>query len=329
MSTKCPSAIQSSASISESLVDVTLHVLSFHHKNYDICGTIFKILSTCASGSAFEEKHVTFILTQQVKEFQFMCHSISMFQSRGEMDVIESILIIIKRCVHSDCMTELHKRVKDNIQGLSPLRLSSTVGDLSSSPACSLDAIRSALTHRSDCVDPEACVLSSSCNISANHIALCSSVTNALSAFQETGEEGGGLSPSSEDDHRDREREVEEEVSSSVTGESADEEQEEGEERGKEEEKSDKHPLPLPVRVTGKAAATERAATERAAIAMERVKSPPLTTTPAADAPKRRGSDTLPNEQSFLKRKEGQSLPLSPSLSLTDDCVCEQSIKVK
>lgn len=111
MSTKCPSVILSS---SESIVDATLHVLSYHHKNIDICGTIFKILSACA----FEEKHVTFILTQHIKEFQFMCQSISMFQTRGDIDVIESILIIIKRCIHSDVMTEVHKRVLNDIQGL-------------------------------------------------------------------------------------------------------------------------------------------------------------------------------------------------------------------
>jgi hypothetical protein len=73
ISTKCPSAIQSS---SEGVVDVTLHVLSKHHKNIDICGAILMILSACA----FEEKHVIFLLTQHLKEFQFMCQSISMFQ---------------------------------------------------------------------------------------------------------------------------------------------------------------------------------------------------------------------------------------------------------
>lgn len=73
VSTKCPSAIQF---YSESIVKVTLHVLSSQHKNVDICGTIFKILSACA----FEENHVNYILNDQLKEFRFMCHSISMFQ---------------------------------------------------------------------------------------------------------------------------------------------------------------------------------------------------------------------------------------------------------
>lgn len=98
---------------SENIVHVTLNVLSHHHKNVDICGTIFKILSACA----FEEKHVNYILTDQLKEFKFMCQSISMFQSRGDIDVIESVLIVIKRCIHSDCMMEVTKDVRDDIQG--------------------------------------------------------------------------------------------------------------------------------------------------------------------------------------------------------------------
>jgi hypothetical protein len=250
-------------------VDATLHVLSYHHKNIDICGTIFKILSACA----FEEKHVTFILTQQIKEFQFMCQSISMFQTRGDIDVIESILIIIKRCVHSDCMTELHKRVRGDIQGL-VLHSSPSLVSTISHHMRSVDAIRSTLTHRPDCTDQEACVLSTSCNISENHISLCTSIINALSALQV------GL-------HSDDQGDIEE-VSASLT-ESGDEDES--------DEKSDKHPTEVAV--------------------VERVTSPSINIAEEVSrdtGPRRRGSETLPNEQSFLKRKEGKSLIIDCSL---------------